>query len=92
MWIVWTASATTGAIVGRTLGDPAAYGFDFAFSAVFIGILAGFWKGPRTGGVLGASAIAAVIAKTYVPGAWHIVIGGIAGVIAALTLHKEDVP
>ena len=89
MWITWTASSLIGAIVGRSFGDPAVYGFDFAFSAMFIGILAGFWKGPRTGAVLGASAVAAALAKIYVPGAWYIVIGGIAGVIVAALLYRE---
>ena len=89
MWITWTASSLIGAIVGRSFVDPAAYGFDFAFSAMFIGILAGFWKGPRTGAVLGASAIAAALAKLYVPGAWYIVIGGIVGVIVAALLYRE---
>ncbi len=86
---IFTLSATMGAIAGRSLGDPAAYGFDFAFSAMFIGILAGFWKGPRTGAVLGASAVFAAVAKLYIPGAWYIVIGGLAGVAAATLLHRD---
>ena len=89
MWFAWTTSSIVGAIVGRSFGDPAAYGFDFAFSAMFIGILAGFWKGPRTGAVLGASAIAAALAKLYVPGAWYIVIGGIVGMVVAALLHRR---
>jgi len=92
MLVVWTTSSTIGALAGRSLGDPAAFGFDFAFSALFIGILAGFWKGPRTGAVLGASAITAALAKLYVPGAWYIVIGGIAGVAVAAILHEEATP
>ncbi|HEX7110556.1 MAG TPA: AzlC family ABC transporter permease [Aestuariivirga sp.] len=89
MWFAWTTSSTVGAIVGRSFGDPAVYGFDFAFSAMFIGILAGFWKGPRTGAVLGASAIAAALAKLYVPGAWYIVIGGIVGMAVAALLYRR---
>lgn len=89
MWITWTSSSIVGAIVGRSFGDPAAYGFDFAFSAMFIGILAGFWKGPRTGAVLGASAIAAALAKLYVPGAWYIVIGGVIGMAVAALLYRR---
>lgn len=89
MWFTWTTSSIIGAIVGRSFGDPAAYGFDFAFSAMFIGILAGFWKGPRTGAVLGSSAIAAALAKLYVPGAWYIVIGGIVGMVVAALLHRR---
>ena len=90
MWFTWTSSSIIGAIVGRSFGDPAAYGFDFAFSAMFIGILAGFWKGSHTGAILGASAIAAALAKLYVPGAWYIVIGGITGVAVAALLYGEE--
>jgi 4-azaleucine resistance transporter AzlC len=90
MWLAWTTSSIIGAIIGRSFGDPAAYGFDFAFSAMFIGILAGFWKGSRTGAVLGASAIAAALAKLYVPGAWYIVIGGMVGVMVASLLYTEN--
>lgn len=90
MVLVWTMSSVIGAWAGRTLGDPAVYGFDFAFSALFIGILAGFWRGPRTAAVLAASAITAAIAKLSVPGAWYIVLGGLAGVIAAAALHAES--
>lgn len=92
MWVAWTSSSIVGAIVGRSLGDPAAFGFDFAFSALFIGILAGFWKGPRTGIVLGVSAIAAALAKIYIEGAWYIVVGGIAGAGVAALLHQEETP
>src|SRR5260221_5428187 len=80
---MWTLSQLAGAIAGRWLGDPSAIGFDFAFSAMFIAILAGFWKGPRTGAILGASAATAALAKLYVPGAWYIVIGGLAGAAVA---------
>jgi 4-azaleucine resistance transporter AzlC len=90
MWLVWTSSSLAGAIAGRSLGDPAVYGFDFAFSALFIAILAGFWKGPRTGAVLATSALAAAIAKLTIPGAWYIVIGGVAGVIVAAILHSDE--
>jgi len=89
MWITWTTSSLIGAIVGRSFGDPAAYGFDFAFSAMFIGILVGFWKGPRTGAILGSSALAAALAKHYVPGAWYIVIGGIVGMAVAALLYTQ---
>ena len=78
-----------GAVAGAWLKDPAAFGFDFAFSALFIGILAGFWKGPRTGAVLAASAVVAATAKLTIPGAWYIVLGGLAGVLIAVLLHAE---
>jgi 4-azaleucine resistance transporter AzlC len=90
MVITWTTTSVAGALAGAWLKDPAAYGFDFAFSALFIGILAGFWKGPKTGAVLAASAVVAAIAKVTVPGAWYIVLGGLAGVLVAVLLHAEQ--
>lgn len=90
MWLVWTTASLAGAIAGRSLGDPAVYGFDFAFSAMFIAILAGFWKGPRTGTVLATSAVAAALAKLTLSGAWYIIIGGLAGVLVAALLHSDE--
>jgi len=90
MIVTWTTVSVIGAIVGQNLGDPAAYGFDFAFSALFIGILAGFWKGPKTGAVLAVSAVVSAIAKLYIEGAWYIVLGGVAGVIVAAVFHAEE--
>jgi 4-azaleucine resistance transporter AzlC len=89
MVTTWTVSSVIGALAGAWLKDPAAYGFDFAFSALFIGILAGFWRGPRTGAVLAASAVVAATAKLTIPGAWYIVLGGLAGVLVAVLLHAE---
>ena len=91
LWVNWLVSTLIGAVVGRALGDPHAYGLDFAFSALFIAILASFWKGPRTGAVLAASGLAAALAKLLVPGAWYIALGGIAGVSVAALLAQPEV-
>jgi 4-azaleucine resistance transporter AzlC len=90
LWINWVAATTIGALLGRGLGDPKAFGFDFAFSAMFIAILAGFWKGPRTGAVLAASGLVAAVTKLMIPGAWYIALGGIAGVITAALLAEPE--
>lgn len=90
MWTQWVAGSTIGATVGQTLGDPAAFGFDFAFTAMFICILAGFWRGPRTGAVLAASAAAAAAAKLALPGAWYIMTGAAAGVAMAVALADPE--
>ena len=90
MWVAWTSASVIGAAIGSSFGDPAVIGLDFAFSALFISIIAGFWKGPRTGAVLGASAVTAAVAKLHVSGAWYIVIGGLVGVAVAAMLHNED--
>jgi 4-azaleucine resistance transporter AzlC len=91
LWINWVAATVLGAVVGRGLGDPATYGFDFAFTALFIAILASFWKGPRTGAVLAASGLTAAVTKLLVPGAWYIALGGIVGVSVAALLARPEV-
>jgi 4-azaleucine resistance transporter AzlC len=80
----WVASSLVGALLGAFLGDPAVIGLDFAFPAVFIVLVMGFWKGPATGMILIASASAAILVHHYVPGAWYIAAGAAAGLAAAL--------
>ena len=89
LWPTWFISSAIGAYIGRKLPDPALIGLDFAFAAMFIAILAGFWKGPRTGAVIVTSALVAVLAKSCLSGAWYIVLGGLAGVAIAALLYKE---
>ncbi len=89
LWPTWFVCSFIGAAVGKSLGDLAAYGLDFAFSAIFLTILMGFWKGPRTGAVIVASGVAAVAAKLWLPGAWYIMAGGVAGVVVGALFHAE---
>ena len=82
-----------GASVGNLLGDGARLGLDFAFAGIFIGVLAGFWKGPRTGAILVASAVTACLVKLWLPGAWYIIAGGVAGMaLAVVTWREEEAP
>ena len=90
LWLQWVVGTTVGALFGRTLVDPAAYGIDFAFTAMFICILTGFWRGPRTGAVLAASAAAAAATKLALPGAWFIMAGAAAGVAMAVAMSGGD--
>lgn len=92
MLVNWVVATLIGSLVGLSMGDPAVYGLDLAFASLFIAILAGFWKGPRTGAILGASALAAVGAKLLLPGAWYIALGGIAGVAIAVAMAEPDEP
>lgn len=79
----WVLASLGGALFGALLGDVAVYGLDFAFPAVFIVLLMGFWKGSETGLVLLASAIASLTVHSIVPGAWYIAAGAAAGLAVA---------
>lgn len=86
----WWISTAAGAMLGRALGDPSAIGLDFAFSAMFIAIIMGFWKGPSTAGVLVASGAVAAATHLAVEGPWYIVAGGLAGAVYAYVTWRAE--
>jgi 4-azaleucine resistance transporter AzlC len=92
LWCVWNIGTLAGALLGTGLGDTAAFGFDFAFAAVFIAILTGFWSDWRTGAVLLASGVVSALVKLSVSGAWYIMAGALAGIIVAALLHADRDP
>lgn len=87
-YVNWVLSSLAGALLGAFLGDPTLIGLDFAFPAVFIVLVMGFWKGPATGIVLVASAAASIAVYLTVPGAWYIAGGAAAGLIAAFLVGR----
>ena len=87
-YLNWIACSLAGALLGAFLGDPAVIGLDFAFPAVFVVLVMGFWKGPATGMVLIASALASILVHYLVPGAWYIAAGAAAGLVAAVVTGR----
>lgn len=87
-WVCWTIA---GAIVGPAMENPAAWGFDFAFTAIFLGLIVGFWRGRGTAFVMAVSAAAAVMTEAAAGGVWHVIVGGLAGMgtAALLALARE---
>ncbi len=90
LYASFVCSTVVGAIVGPAIQNPEAWGFDFAFIAIFLGLIVGFWRGPATGFVIAASAVAAVLVEARLGGVWHGLAGGAAGmtVAALLVLHQ----
>ncbi len=86
-WVFWT---TLGNVVGNVIRQPERYGFDFAFTAVFLVILFGFRQRQRRVLPIAASAAAALLAWRMLPGVWYIFAGGLAGTaVAALAARAE---
>ena len=79
-WVVWTS---VGALAGSFMGDPKRIGADFAFTALFIGLVAGFWKGRATAVTVAASALASALAYKLFGPPWHVAAGALAGILAA---------
>lgn len=90
-YLTWLLSSLAGATLGAFLGNPVTLGLDFAFPAVFIVLVMGFWKGSETGAVLLASGAAAVLTQHFIPGVWYIAAGALAGLAAAMVSGKRRV-
>lgn len=82
LFVAWVSSTVIGQIAGSFIQNPAQWGLDFAFTAVFIALLAGMWKGKSNLLPWAVAAGVAVAAAHWLPGKWYIVLGGLAGSIA----------
>jgi 4-azaleucine resistance transporter AzlC len=84
MALVWTASTFVGATFGGAVEDPARWGLDFAFTAIFLALIAGMWKGKSNILPWTVAAVVSVAAQHWLPGQWYILLGGLAGSFAGV--------
>lgn len=90
-WLNWVATSALGALAGSLMGDPRRLGADFAFTALFIGLIAGFWKGRASAIPIAASACASAISYLVLGPPWHVAIGAIAGIVAAYAAAAPEI-
>lgn len=83
LYVNWLASTTVGAVLGSFLGDPARLGADFAFTALFIGLVAGFGKSRVTLVTVAVSAVTSALVHRFIGAPWHVASGALAGIAAA---------
>jgi 4-azaleucine resistance transporter AzlC len=79
----WVICTFAGAFAGALMGDPKRLGADFVFTALFIGLVAGFWRGRSSAAVVAASLLASAGAYATVGAPWHVLAGASAGLAAA---------
>jgi 4-azaleucine resistance transporter AzlC len=79
----WVGGTVLGAWLGSFLGDPQRVGADFAFTALFIGLIAGFWNGRITAFTIAASGAASALTYLSAGPPWHVAAGAVAGIAAA---------
>ena len=84
-YAAWTGSTAAGYAFGSILPDPTTTGLDFAFTAVFIALLAGMWRGRRDLLPWIVAGVAACLAAALLPGKWYILAGALAGSLAGAT-------
>ena len=83
IYVGWLTSTTLGAAAGPLLGPLEGYGFDMAFPAVFLAIVAGMWKGFGAARPWLVSLVTAAVTYRLVPGAWYVVAGTVTGLASA---------
>jgi len=89
-WIGWVGWTALGVALGPLLGDPARLGADFAFTAIFIGLVAGFLSTMRAGAVVIAAAAGATLAHLALGSPWHVLAGAFCGIAAGAALFRPD--
>lgn len=91
LYLTWIVFTTIGAAFGPVIGDVERFGFDMAFTAVFLVLLRGMWHGMRASRPWFASLAVAAFTYRLIPdGAWYVAAGALAGLTcAALTAPKE---
>jgi 4-azaleucine resistance transporter AzlC len=88
IYCAWVGSTAMGHAFGQLIADPKRYGLDFTVVAFFATMAAGFWRGRGDIVPVLAAIIGAVAADRFLGGSWHIVVGAIAGCLAAAIAHR----
>lgn len=87
--VAWISGTLLGAWLGSFMGDPSRFGADFAFTALFIGLVAGFWRGRVTLITVTASGAAAALTYLAAGPPWYVAAGAAAGILAAYCAAGE---
>ena len=91
MITVWTASTTAGAVIGAVLPDLERFGLGFAFTAAFIAMARGLWRGrPQILPWMVAAAVTIVVISLGLPKAYAIVAGTVSGLVMSLILRRAS--
>lgn len=89
LMLSWTPSTLAGAAFGGLIRNPEAFGLDFVFAAMFIGLVVGFRQTPAWLPVVVTSAVVSALTYYILPCPWFVIAGGIAGVSVAAILTPQ---
>lgn len=96
LFVLWISATVMGTLSGALIPDPAIYGLDFMAVAMFLALLAMFWRGRATLLPWLVAAVAAIAAGFVLPAGWPVFAGGLAGALAGAVLgpsgETEDRP
>jgi len=89
LYLAWSSGTLVGLLGGGFIARPEVYALDFAFTAVFTALAVGLWQGKKDVLPWVVAGGAALLAHHFLSGKWYIVIGGVAGAIAAMSRPLE---
>lgn len=90
MIFVWTASTTAGALVGAVLPDLERFGLGFAFTAAFIAMARGLWRGhPQVLPWALAAGVTVAAVSLGMPKAYGIIVGALIGLAVCAFLRRR---
>lgn len=87
--ISWISTNLIGYGLGSAIDDPTRWGLDFAFTATFLALLLGMWKGRGDLVPWLVAALAAILTSRLVDGSWHILVGGVVGSLVGAFLETR---
>jgi 4-azaleucine resistance transporter AzlC len=90
LWVAWLAAGVLGHALGALVPDPRSWGLDFAFTAVFLTLAMGLARRRKVPLVWIASVAASLLAdRFWGGGSAPVLLGGLAGAVAAALLPKS---
>jgi predicted branched-subunit amino acid permease len=90
MFAGWVGGTGAGHELGQVLGDTKRLGLDFILPGYFVIMAFGLWRGKADLLPLAAASLAALVAQHLVEGQWYMLIGALAGSLAAALNPPEE--
>jgi predicted branched-subunit amino acid permease len=87
-WSGWVLGTTVGAVAGSAIGDPSAYGLQYAMPAMFTALLVGLVEERShvvTAVIAGACTL---LFAAVLPGSWYLVLAALAAATVATVVFE----
>ena len=91
LFLSWPLLAWAGAVFGKLIPNPAAFGLDVVLPIYFFGMLLTTRKRPLWLPVVALSALVSVATWAVIGSPWHVSAGAVAGVLCAAIMAKPKV-
>lgn len=90
LYCVWATCSVVGAVAGRSIPDPLAWGLDFAMPATFLTMLVPQAETRRMLAVIIVAALVGTWAYVAIPGKWYIIIAAMAATAVGTALETAS--